>query len=198
MKISHLLSLAAASLLLVAFQANSQEESTVVSICIVCHGADGSAPDFKDVPIIAGTPAPHIEEAIYSYQDGARRCIDVPAMCEVVFQLSEEEVAEAADYYAAQKRVMSGEPFSDRLAMRGRNLHRQHCITCHARPDEDRAEDALGIPLHGQRSSYLRYAMESYFNGNRNTLVPEMEDKIRQLTPDDVEALINYYASYKP
>ena len=198
MKISHLLSLAAASLLLVASQANSQEESTVVSICIVCHGADGSAPDFKDVPIIAGTPAPHIEEAIYSYQDGARRCIDVPAMCEVVFQLSEEEVAEAADYYAAQKRVMSGEPFSDRLAMRGRNLHRQHCITCHARPDEDRAEDALGIPLHGQRSSYLRYAMESYFNGNRNTLVPEMEDKMRQLTPDDVEALINYYASYKP
>ena len=198
MKISHLLWLAAALLLFAATQARSQEESTVISICVVCHGVDGSAPDFKDVPIIAGIPAPHIEEAIYSYQDGARRCIDVPAMCEVVFQLSEEEVAEAADYYASQKRVMSGEPFSDRLAMRGRNLHRQHCITCHARPNEDRAEDALGIPLHGQRSSYLRYAMESYFNGNRNTLVPEMEEKMRQLTPDDVEALINYYASYEP
>ena len=198
MKFNHLLWLAAALLLLAATQARSQDESTVVSICVVCHGVDGSAPDFEDVPIIAGTPAPHIEEAIYSYQDGARRCIEVPAMCEVVFQLSEEEVAVAADYYAAQKRVMSGESFSDRLAMRGRNLHRQHCITCHARPNEDRAEDALGIPLHGQRSSYLRYAMESYFNGNRNTLVPEMEEKMRQLTPDDVEALINYYASYEP
>ena len=198
MKINKLLVLAAVPLLLIATQANSQDESTVVSICVVCHGVDGSAPDFEDVPIIAGTPAPHIEEAIYSYQDGARRCIDVPAMCEVVFQLTEEEVAEAADYFASQKRVTSGEPFSDRLAMKGRNLHRQHCITCHARPDEERAEDALGIPLHGQRSTYLRYAMESYFNGNRNTLVPEMEAKIRQLTPDDVEALINYYASYAP
>jgi cytochrome c553 len=198
MKISHLLLLAAVSLLLVANQASSQEESTVVSICVVCHGIDGSAPDFEDVPIIAGTPASHIEEAIYSYQDGARRCIDVPAMCEVVFQLTEEEVAEAADHFAAQKRVTSGEPFSDRLAMKGRNLHRQHCISCHARPDEDRAEDALGIPLHGQRSSYLRYAIESYFNGNRDTLIPEMETKMRLLTPDDIEALINYYASYSP
>lgn len=190
--------LAAIPWLLAAINTHAEEASTVVSICIVCHGVDGSAPDFKDVPIIAGTPAPHIEEAIYSYQDGARRCIEVPAMCEVVFPLSEEEVAEAADYFSAQERTVSGEPFSDRLAMKGRNLHRQHCITCHARPDEDRAEDALGIPLHGQRSSYLRYAFESYFNGNRDTLIPQMEAKIRLLTPDDIEALINYYASYKP
>ena len=198
MNINRVFLLAALPLLFFTMDGKAQEGSTVVSICIVCHGADGTAPDFKDVPIIAGTPATHIEEAIYSYQDGARRCIDEPAMCEAVFRLSEQEVAEAADYFAAQHRVNSGEPFSDRLAMRGRNLHRQHCMTCHARPDEDRAEDALGIPLHGQRSSYLRYAIESYFNGNRDTLIPEMETKMRLLTPDDIEALINYYASYSP
>lgn len=190
--------LAVVPCLFIGAAANAQEHSTVVDICIVCHGEDGSAPDFDDVPIIAGTPATHIEEAIYSYQDGARRCIGEPAMCEAVFPLTEEEVGQAADYFSSRKRVMSGEPYSDRLAMKGRNLHRQHCIKCHARPDEKRAEDALGIPLHGQRSKYLRYAFESYFNGNRNTLVPEMETQMRQLTPDDVEALINYYASYKP
>ena len=32
------------------------ETSAVVGICIVCHGEDGSAPNFDDVPIIAGTP----------------------------------------------------------------------------------------------------------------------------------------------
>ena len=185
-------------LLLFAAGATAQEESTVISICVVCHGMDGSAPDFEDVPIIAGTPAAHIEEAIYSYQDGARRCIGEPAMCAAVFPLSEEQVGVAADYFASQKRVMSGEAYSDRLAMRGRNLHRQHCIKCHARPEEERAADALGIPLHGQRSKYLRYAFESYFNGNRDTLVPEMEAQLRQLTPDDIEALISFYASYQP
>ena len=113
MKIKKLFLLAAAPALLIAYDAGAQEESTVVGICIVCHGVDGTAPDFKDVPIIAGTPATHIEEAIYSYQDGARRCIDEPAMCEAVFRLSEDEVAEAADYFANKKRVMSGEAFSD-------------------------------------------------------------------------------------
>lgn len=198
MQYSRPLFLAVALLLLVVADVRGQDESTVISICVVCHGVDGSAPEFDDVPIIAGTPAPHIEEAIYSYQDGARRCIQEPAMCEVAFTLSEDDVAVAADYFSAQTRVMSGEPYADRLAMKGRNLHRQHCIKCHARPDEDRAEDALGIPLHGQHSTYLRYAFESYFNGNRDTLIPEMEEQLRQLTPDDIEALVNFYASYNP
>ncbi len=173
-------------------------ESAVIEICIVCHGEDGSAPNFDDVPIIAGTPAPHIEEAMYSYQDGARRCIDEPAMCEAVFPLTDEEISITADYFSSQNRVMSGEPYNDRLAMKGRRLHRDHCIRCHARPDEKRAEDALGIPLHGQRSSYLRYAFASYYNGNRDTLIPEMAEKLKLLTNDDIEALINFYASYKP
>lgn len=198
MNMRRLFLLAAIPWLLAAINTHAEEASTVVSICVVCHGVDGSAPQFDDVPIIAGTPASHIEEAIYSYQDGARRCIDVPAMCEAVFRLTEAEVAEAADYFANQKRAISGEPYSDRLAMMGRNLHRQHCIKCHVRPDDERAGEALGIPLHGQRSSYLRYAFESYFNGNRDTLIPQMEEKMRLLTPDDVEALIHFYSSYKP
>ena len=175
-----------------------EDRPAVVEICIVCHGEDGSAPNFEDVPIIAGTPAEHIEEAIYSYQDGERRCIEEPAMCEAVFPLTEEEVGIAADYYAGKKRVMSGEPYNDRLAMKGRRLHRDHCLRCHARPEEERAEDALGIPLHGQRSTYLRYAFESYYNGNRDTLIPEMAAKLALLTEDDIEALINFYASYSP
>jgi len=187
-----------AALLFVSNDIDAQETSAVLGICVVCHGEDGSGAGFDDVPIIAGMPAPHIEEAIYSYQDGARRCIEVPAMCEAVFPLTDEEVGEAADYFSAMKRVSSGEPYNDRLAMQGRRLHREHCIRCHARPDEDRAEDALGIPLHGQRSVYLRYAFISYLNGDRNTLIPQMAEKLALLTADDIEALINFYSSYKP
>ena len=174
------------------------EHAAVIGICVVCHGEDGSAPNFDDVPIIAGTPATHIEEAMYSYQDGARRCIDEPAMCEAVFPLTDEEISITADYFASQKRVMSGEPYNDRLAMKGRRLHRDHCIRCHARPEEKRAEDALGIPLHGQRSAYLRYAFERYYSGDRETLIPQMAEKLALLTEDDIEALINFYASYSP
>ena len=198
MNLSRLSLFVLAGLLLVSIDTDAQETSAVLGICFVCHGEDGSGAGFDDVPIIAGIPAPHIEEAIYSYQDGARRCISEPAMCEAVFPLTDEEVGEAADYFAAKQRVSSGEPYNDRLAMQGRRLHREHCIRCHARPDEDRAEDALGIPLHGQRSAYLRYAFISYLNGDRNTLIPQMAEKLALLTADDIEALINFYSSYKP
>ena len=186
------------SLLTDADSLAQDKESAVIEICIVCHGEDGSAPNFDDVPIIAGTPATHIEEAIYSYQDGARRCIEEPAMCEAVFALTDEDVGIAADYFSSQKRVTSGEPYNDRLAMQGRRLHRDHCIRCHARPEEKRAADALGIPLHGQRSAYLRYALKSYYNGDRETLIPQMAEKLALLSEDDIEALINFYASYVP
>ena len=56
--------------------------------------------------------------------------------------------------------------------------------------------DAVGIPLHGQRADYLQYALESYINGNRENLLPEMEEKIGALKHDDIRALVHYYISY--
>lgn len=185
-------------LLLLATNAAAQERPTAAAVCIACHGAYGSAPNLDTAPIIAGIPAAHIEEAIYAYIDGARDCAAEPAMCEVVSGLSEYEIREVANYFATRQRPRSGEPFDESLAMKGGELHRELCIKCHARPDEERAKDTLGFPLHGQRSAYLRHALESYSNGDRQTLLPQMEEALRSLTPDDIEALINFYASYEP
>ncbi len=46
------------------------------------------------VPVIAGIPAGHIEEAIFACVDGARRCVREPRMRETVAALSESEAAE--------------------------------------------------------------------------------------------------------
>ena len=82
MRICKLCLLIAIGSILLGTESLAQDaQSAVVGICVVCHGEDGSAPEFADVPIIAGTPAEHIEEAIYSYQvarDAAsmsRRCV---------------------------------------------------------------------------------------------------------------------------
>ncbi len=53
----------------------------------------------------------------------------------------------------------------------------------------------LGIPLNGQRAAYLRLALGAYLTGDRETLVPIMADKLRELDQDKIEALIHYYAS---
>lgn len=167
-------------------------------VCVECHGADGSGAGLVNVPILAGTPAAHLEEALYAYQDGARRCGEDPAMCEIAATLSEAEVLELAEYFAAMKRISAGEAADPTFASAGERIHGEHCAKCHVLPDDKDAENALGIPLHGQRSAYLKLAFVAYLSGDRETLVPEMAEKLELLNSDDIDALINYYSSYRP
>ena len=173
-------------------------EPAKLEACAACHGKDGSGVGSPYVPIIAGTPAAHLEEALFAYQDGARRCVGAPVMCDAVEPLSEDEIVELAEYYSKLKRISSDEEFNTRLAKVGELIHKEHCAQCHALPDDENVEFALGIPLHGQRSAYLRLALGAYYSGDRDTLVPVMAEKLEQLDADKIEALVNHYASYRP
>lgn len=170
----------------------------MIDVCSACHAEDGSGVGFEFVPIIAGTPASHIEEALYAYQDGARRCVGVPVMCEAAALLSDADIAELAEYYSAMPRVASGETFDVALAETGKAFHEEHCAKCHVSPDDENVGDALGIPLHGQRAAYLRMALGAYMTGDRETLIPAMAEKLKLLDPAKIDALVNYYASYVP
>ncbi len=165
--------------------------------CFGCHGADGMGKADPMIPVIAGMPAAHIEEAIYAYIDGARRCVREPIMCETVGGLTESEVSTAADYFAAQDRNYNLEEYDEALAEKGAVLHERHCGACHLPPHDENVDYAIGIPLHGQRSDYIRYALNAYFSGKREALLEAMAHEIRQLDPDDFNALVNYYSSYR-
>jgi sulfide dehydrogenase cytochrome subunit len=173
-------------------------EPAKLEVCAGCHGEDGSGAGLSYVPIIAGTPAAHLEEALFAYLDGARRCVGVPVMCETVASLSESEIEELAGHYAKMDRISSGEDFNARLAKVGELIHQENCAKCHVSPDDENVQFALGIPLHGQRAAYLRLALGAYFSGDRDTLVPVMAEKLEELDADKIEALVNYYASYRP
>ena len=165
--------------------------------CFGCHGADGMGKADPMIPVIAGMPAAHIEEAIYAYIDGARQCIREPRMCETVAALREPEVSAAAEYFAAQVRNYNREEFDEELAAKGAMLHERHCGACHVPPHDEDVAYAIGIPLHGQRPDYIRYAIGAYFGGKREPLLDTMAHEIRQLEPADFDALVHYYSSYR-
>ena len=168
----------------------------VAAPCLACHDSDGSGVGKPFVPIIAGIPAAHIEEALFAYKDGARTCVVQPVMCEVAGALSDEDIATLAKWYGSLPRYSHAASFMEDLAAKGKAVHERLCARCHLEPDDPDAAYALGIPLHGQRSDYLRYALDAYFEGNRENLLPEMEEKLGQLREGDIDALINYYVSY--
>ena len=165
--------------------------------CLECHGADGMGKSDPMYPVIAGMPAAHIEEAIYAYVDGARQCLREPRMCETVAALTADQVSAAAEYFSGRARDYNLEEFDAELAARGAVLHERHCGACHLPPHDEDVEYAIGIPLHGQRPDYIRYAIRAYFGGNREPLLDTMAHEIAQLDDGDFEALVNYYSSYR-
>ena len=71
------------------------EAPAIVAACKACHAEDGSGVGIHFVPVITGTPAVHIEEALYAYKDGARQCVTEPAMCQTVALLTDEQKKQA-------------------------------------------------------------------------------------------------------
>lgn len=103
----------------------------------------------------------------------------------------------AAEYFAAQVRTYNFEIFDEELAARGAVLHERHCGACHVPPHDEDVAYAIGIPLHGQRPDYIRYAIGAYFGGKREPLLDTMEHEIQRLDPTDFDALVHYYSSYR-
>ncbi len=163
-----------------------------LKMCAKCHGDDGRGTE-SDIPIIAGIPAIVQEDALYAYLDGDRNCGSYPLMCKSVSRLNEEQIVELAEHYAAMSFAPAGEDFDATLAEAGKALHMDNCAICHGNDDPGDAEASI---LHGQRKDYLRYSLQQYAAGERKQL-PAMLKKTSVLSADDIEALLNYYASYQ-
>lgn len=168
----------------------------MLMMCSACHGEDGLGTS-SDIPIIAGIPAAVQEDALYAYADGARTCVSSPMMCKLASGLTEEQIVELSAHFAELPYQAAGEEFDAALAEAGQKLHQTSCAICHGADSPGEADANMGASiLHGQPKDYLRYALQQYASGERSQL-PMMEKMITPLSSDDVEALLNYYASYR-
>jgi len=170
----------------------SAEVDGMLMMCVACHGEDGRGTE-ADTPIIAGIPAVVLEDAIYAYMDGARKCGSKPLMCKSVERLTDDQIVELSAHFSAMPYSAAGEEFDAALAETGKSSHMENCAICHGADDPGEAESSI---LHGQRKDYLRYALQQYAAGEREQL-PAMEKMTSVLSGDDIEALVNYYASYQ-
>ncbi len=178
--------------LLLTSSAGWADVSGVIGMCAGCHGQDGRGID-ANTPIIAGIPAIVLEDALYAYIDGDRVCGTMPIMCNLASNLTEDQVVELAEHYAALPYAPAEEEFDAALAEAGKAIHDANCAICHGADDPGDAQASI---LHGQRQGYLRSVLQQYAAGERKQL-PAMENKTSVLSADDIEALLNYYASYR-
>jgi cytochrome c553 len=82
---------------------NPKAAENKVAMCIGCHGIPGykaSFPEVYHVPMLGGQNAKYLEAALQAYKRGDRRN---PSMRGIAGGLSDQDIADLAAYYAAQK-----------------------------------------------------------------------------------------------
>ena len=159
--------------------------------CTICHGDQGIS-DEAAYPSIAGLPVELQVDAMQAYKKGTRDCGPVPFMCKVTQELTDAEIVELAEHFAAFPFKPADQPFDPALVERGRQLHEDYCEVCHG----DSPADAEKSILHGQWSEYLRYSLTQYRGGHRKQ-PPSMRRQTEKLSDGDIDALISFYASYR-
>ena len=176
----------------------------MIENCNACHGKDGASTE-SDIPIIGGLSPQYIIDSLVAYKAKDRPCTEVKFisgankgkasdMCAVSKDLAESDIDQLAEHYAGKPFVRAQQTFDPKLAATGKDLHERHCDKCHTEggslPDDD-----SGI-LAGQWMPYLKTSLEEYISGKRPT--PEkMKPKIEKLEQADLDALVNYYGSFK-
>lgn len=178
---------------LIALSGSAFAENPNMASCTGCHGADGASGMMADVPTIAGIPAEVQEDALFAYLEEARKCWAPGIMCQIMGGLSEEDISELSADFAAMPYKPSNEEFDAALAAEGKTLHMDSCSICHGADDSGDGEASI---VHGQRIEYLRKVMEQYAAGEREQ-PPMMQEKVAELSPEQIEAIINFYASYR-
>jgi sulfide dehydrogenase cytochrome subunit len=200
-KLPQLVALVCAVWILLPFaDADAQD---AVEQCDSCHGEDGVSTE-SDVPTIAGASAFVLEEYMFQYLEDARPCreskyrsgdTERPAtdMCAIAKEMSEDEIAEIAEYYSLKDFVAATQEFDAAKAEVGRKVHRRDCEKCHS-DGGSYADDDAGI-LAGQWIPYLEQVFADYESGERDMMEDKMKDKMDALDAEAVDALVHYYAS---
>jgi sulfide dehydrogenase cytochrome subunit len=171
------------------------------AVCADCHGKDGASAE-SDVPSIGGLSEQYLLDALAAYRDKKRPCPESKFragdtkragtdMCQIAGKLG-ADVAAVASHLAAEPFAKAKQPFDAAKAARGQKLHEQSCEKCHSEGGSV-ADDDSGM-LAGQWTPYLRASFEEFGKGARP--IPEkMKPKFAPLKPDELEALLHYYAS---
>ncbi len=176
----------------------------LVETCANCHGKAGASTE-PEVPIIGGYSTEFLVNNLTAYKNKERDCPETEYrtgskkgtktdMCKIVKELGDSGIKQVAQYFAKQKFVRAKQKFDPALAAKGKELHEMYCEKCHS-DGGTVAKDDAGMPA-GQWMPYLKRAFDE-FNTGKRPIAKKMKLKMDELSKEDIEALIHYYASFK-
>lgn len=158
--------------------------------CAGCHGTNGGSAG-PAMPSLAGQSKEAIVDALKKFKSGERPST---IMGRLAKGYSDAEFAAMGDFFSAQKIHPTDQSLDKARVAKGAALQEANCSRCHI---EDGREGKDDTPvMASQWLPYMQMQMALYLNGTRK--MPEkMEEKVKQLTVDELESLLHFYASVK-
>ena len=157
--------------------------------CATCHGSDGNS-RIPGTPSLAGQPAMFTHWQLIKYRDGRRKDSQMSPFAE---RLTDEDMADLAAFYAAQKPARRPAQLDPQKVEDGRKAAVYYqCTSCHRTNLAGHEQ----IPrLAGQDLDYLRRLIRGFKEKTASDLDGTMTMAAVPLRDDDIEILAQYLAS---
>jgi cytochrome c553 len=184
-----------------ALAAHAQEGSveagrTKSATCAACHGVDGNSVT-PDWPSLAGQHTRYMVRQLKAFKSGDRVNVTMKPFADM---LSDQDMADIAAYFAAQKPTPKGA--DPKLVSLGQQIYRggvpdrgiAACIACHG-PSGDGNPLAAYPRLSSQHSTYVARTLGEYASGSRRSdvdLNQMMRNEASLLRDDEIRALASY------
>lgn len=155
--------------------------------CSACHGQFGQAVG-PSIPTLAGQPASYIADSMKKFKSGERVGT---VMGRVAKAYTDDDFNAMGEFFSQKMFVRYPQKVDAAKVAKGKVLHEQNCKKCH---QEDGRESEDGGVIAGQWSEYLHITMDD-FASKKRAMPKKMAEKIEGLSKDDLDALIDFYAS---
>jgi sulfide dehydrogenase cytochrome subunit len=173
----------------------------LAAMCDSCHDSEGAS-SHSDVPIIGGQSQEYLADSMKSFQVWGRPCIKSlyrqgdtsrpkTDMCKIAEGLSNEDIDAVTAYYAELPFVPAMQEFDASQVAAGAALHELHCEKCH---EQGGNTAGRGPKLAGQWLPYMRSTLK-YVPTGEHQVPPMMERGLGKFSKEEIDSLLNYYAS---
>jgi sulfide dehydrogenase cytochrome subunit len=182
--------LAASALALAAPAFAAPSAEMLSNACAGCHGTNGASAG-ESMPSLASQSDVAIVEAMKKFKSGERPST---IMGRLAKGYSDEEIKTMGAFFSKQKRHSTQQAVDKAKVAKGSELQEKACSRCHLDEGTDGKDDTP--VMASQWLPYLQMQMEMYLSKQRK--MPEkMAEKVKDLSPQDIEALLHFYAAQK-
>lgn len=182
----------------------SADPGKPVEACAGCHGLSGATTEV-DIPNIGGFSKKYLLGALDAFKSDKRPCPETEYrtgekkgskgnMCQIAKELDGKDADQIAEHFAAQKFVVTPQQFDSALADKGKAIFAKSCNKCHSIEGVIANDDASILP--GQKTGYLSRQIEQFREGKR-PIFEKMKARFEKLDKTDLDAVIQYLASFK-